>query len=233
MIAKSGCQIVKLLVFSVFTIFGTYVSAFGQGSKISEAGFYQALHSGLDLAAPIPRSVVVVKKEFEKGRVYEETKETRGIISDTLFTVVHVITYRGKTTTTEAIAINGKLYCRENRGKWALSEEICIPMTISELPTAIEASFSVGETSEVAQKGKFYFQYRTHGPASKGVNKGKPQWYFEDKFWIDYEGRIVRCETRSGSLSSKSTLSTKEETYKYNPDGLKVVPPIKHSVEAL
>ena len=130
-----------------------------------------------------------------------------------------------RTERDELIQIGEAYYCRTNDGIWKKSNQWCGELRISSLPMATSSKFTIEDTKINNQAVKLYQQYITYKNEYSSNKAKEGLSYFQDKFWVDSNGFILRREWELGLLEPKKTYETMVTIYEYNPKDLKIEAP--------
>ncbi len=201
--------------------------AMSQGRQITEAKFYDGLHSGLDATKRVyPRRETDVKETLEKGKFEETGRIVSEYYSANNMHVVTTDTDLGKSSTSEMIQIGNDYYCREGSGIWKKHKQFCGAISKTAFPKAETARFTFEQSKQGGSDILFFWQYSISKPLENTGNY-PIVYFFEDKVWLNSDRTMRRRELNDGDEISKKATSKTTFTFDYAITLRKIEAPIK------
>ncbi len=215
----------KKIVLLMTFLLATALNIFSQVQEITERDYWEQYHAAVEMPFDISRRVTTKEEYFGNIPYIKET--TDEFLNPDKRRYVEIYKSDKSAYKDELIQIGKVYYCRTNGDKWKKSEQWCAKQTIKSLGAATTLKFTVEETKLNNQSVKLYQQHRTNKKTSS-QDKGKEEtFYFDDKFWVDNNGFILRREMEYGRLEPKRIGERTVVVYEYNPKILKIKAPIK------
>lgn len=126
------------------------------------------------------------------------------------------------------IEIGDSYYCRKNDGEWVRSKSACgTGGGIGGGPSDVRSSkYTVEEIKIDKKKAKLYTSYITYKNTFSPRSDKENLYYWENKFWLNSDGFVIREELKRGLLSPERLDEQESKTYEYDPN-IKIEAPIK------
>lgn len=198
--------------------------AIGQERELKRNEFYSAIRRSDDITASLPKRTVATSQYFKNGEVYKSERITTEELSADKFRTFKE-SLIGPKTTQEAIQIDGKSYCKEDKEQWKLTQYFCGPSGMVSVDANSIMKFYVSNGTLDGIPVTIYRDW-VQQPIKSETPKGWPD-IFEFKTWIDSRGRTIKTERSTSLSTTKEVLFSEVSTIEYSPKDLKIEAPIK------
>jgi hypothetical protein len=216
----------KRFIFSIIFCLATVLSVFSQVQEITNADYWRQYHAAVEMPFETSKRITSKEEYYENGKLGSTTESVDEFLKPDKRRFIETYKSRKSARKDEAIQIGETHYCRENGGAWKKSDGWCIGGIISALPKPTSSRFSVEETKINNQTVRLYQQYITY-KNEYSPNKDKEGLsYFQDKFWANSDGFILRREIESGLIEPKRIYNKEVTIYEYNLKDIKIEVPI-------
>lgn len=197
-----------------------------QNSNPREAEYRIAFREAFTKSRTFSRRQFQKIKSVSDGQVREEEWMYEYQLPDRV-RMIHVETLGGKSRRTEQINIGETKYCKRDNEDWSVVKSYCIGGSGSGGPSKILSNTYRREDTKLNGKKAVLFQEYTTwmNSYSKTAGTDGPS-FWETKFWVDGDGKLLRYETRQGLVSNAHPGLELVETYEYD-SSININTPIK------
>lgn len=202
---------------------------FSQTKILTKVEFYGALQERIDVVErTFPRRETELKTNYKNGQPINTFKVVSEYLAADRRRIITTTSSAKEVLVSEVVQIGDTYYCREEKGKWRKEQEFCGDIRISVLPEAISehAEFKLEKLAENGKDVYLFSEYRTYTWQDKKTKKENES-FFENKFLIGRDLRIIRRELRSGNQLTKDVSSMTNYSYDYDVGLTEIRPPIK------
>lgn len=198
-----------------------------QTTELSREQFYAPYREALSKSRQVARRHRQNITRFENGSPHLVEEWLYEYQPPSKIRFVQKETFKGLTKIVEQINIGETKYCRKDNGPWELVKGYCIGGSGSGgLPNVISSHFSSEKANLNETNLTLYREFTTYKNSySKTVETDGPS-FWENKYWLDRLGFMVRQEIRQGLVEKNEILRSIVETYEYDPN-IKIEAPIK------
>jgi hypothetical protein len=215
----------KVIWLSVFCLFLT-IGGFGQVKQISKNEYYKAYREAYDKFVNTSVRRQTSKDDyFRDGKLNGSTQDIMEVVSPDRFRFIFVEVVGGREDKNEVIKIGDNYYCRKNDGKWQNSRGDCHLSGGKGITDIVSSKYFVETVTENDKSFRFYRQYTIH--KNKDFDGKESLWYWESKFRVGEDGRLLREDSEAGLEEAKEMRNRSVTIYEYNPKNVKIEVPIK------
>jgi hypothetical protein len=203
----------KFVWISLIVLVAIPVASWAQTRSVSQQNYWSAIRDADDRTDVLPHRKVTtssvltgIEKKISRKDVVEYLPPDREKFVRT--------TYKdGKASTFELIKLGGDHYCRDAGGSWVKSKTWCGPNEMYSDP----ASSDTVTTVEVIGRDKKVEHYRYYSTYPSWNSQDDRKGFTEINTWIDSQKRVMRSETRRGTVNSDEPIYVMSEEYEYEP----------------
>jgi len=217
----------------ILTVFLAAVSAAGQvtasqATEISHGQYYASWRAASEKARGLNRRHVSRTEVYKDGKVAETDEWLYEYVLPDKIRYVHTDSIDGKPVRTEQIDIGANKYCKKGEGAWESVKSGCIGGgTGGAVPNTSSLRFTIEKVNVDGKELTLYSQYITYKNISSKTKDTEGLSYYEEKYWLNKDGLLLRQEHRNGLIDPKTLDRSTVDTYEYNPKDLKIEAPIK------
>lgn len=205
------------------------VNVFAQVKQITEKEYAEATRAAYPKSENKSRRIINQTEVYRNGALSRTEEYIYEYILPDKYRYIYTLQSDGPISKVEIIKIGSAYYCRKNDGEWTQSKALCSRGGgggFGGPSKFISSSFTVEVVMIGGKKTKLYRSYSTYKETYYANKEKEGLSYWENKFWLNKDGFVIRKETKIGSLEPEQIKSRYITAYEYDPD-LKIEAPIK------
>jgi hypothetical protein len=192
-----------------------------QTKDITESEYWQAYRTSVEKLSQKSWRRSIKDESLEDGKVKRTKSISEEFVLPKKRRYVYTEVSEKLTIKYELIQLDDIYYCRKNNEPWKISISWCTGEGPSGFTGIIKSTYTVEDVKSRNQMIKLYSRYTTH---KDSFSKDKDTiYYWQDKFWINSEGLLIKRESSSGLDKTEIIYSKRAENYQYNPKDIKPI----------